>query len=100
MFFLGVCAIFQITFLPGFLILRMFKLKKGIIQTFIFSFALSLVFNHLFVVLLTHLRINYSFFYYILFVVEMIVFGLLIFKTLNIPLDDSLSLDCRNLSLM
>lgn len=90
MFFLGVCAIFQITFLPGFLILRLFKLKKGIIQTFIFSFALSLIFNHLFVVLLTHLRINYSFLYYILFVVEMIVFGLLIIRTLNIPLDESI----------
>ncbi len=88
MFFLGICAVFQITFLPGFLILRQFKLKKGIIQTFIFSFALSLTLNHVFVVLLTHFRINYSFFYYILFIAEMVAFVSFIYKDLNKSFDE------------
>lgn len=87
MFFLGICALFQITFLPGFLILSQFKLKKGIIQTFIFSFALSLVFNHLFVIILTHLRINYSFIYYILFITEILLFVFLSINKLHTPFE-------------
>jgi len=67
MFVLGMLSILQITFLPGFLILKTAKINKGIIQTLVFSFALSLISNHIFVVILTHLGINYSIFHYLLF---------------------------------
>src|SRR6266571_2667980 len=45
--FLGFCSLFQISFLPGYLCLRAFRLPaRGLLQTVIYSFALTLVANH------------------------------------------------------
>lgn len=52
MFLLGLVSIIQITLLPGLLILKIYKVNKGFIQNLVLSFALSLIFNHIFVVLL------------------------------------------------
>jgi hypothetical protein len=86
MFILGLLSIFQITFLPGLVIQKIAKINKGILQTIIFSFALSLVFNHLFVIILTHLGINYSIFHYILFAIEIVALIILYSADLNQPI--------------
>ena len=57
MFFFGMLGALQTTFLPGFIILKFFKLEKSTIQTLAFSFGLSQVFNYLLVFLLTLLGI-------------------------------------------
>ena len=57
MLFLGIIAIFQILFLPGFLILRRMKLRGGFLQTLLFTVGLSLVANYCLVFLLTVLGI-------------------------------------------
>ncbi len=88
MYILGVLSLFQILVLPGLLFLRLFKFKKGILQGLIYSFALSLIFNHLVVVLLTHLRANNPWIHYIIFLIEV---GLLIYlnrSEIFKPLDD------------
>jgi len=53
MFLLGVAAFFQVTFLPGFLFLKLSKKRFSHLQTLIFSFALSLIINYLLVLMLT-----------------------------------------------
>jgi len=70
MFFLGLCAVFQITFLPGILILEFFKLRKGFIQTLVSAFGLSLIVNHLLVFLITSLSLNITYTFYVIFICE------------------------------
>ncbi|MBS1250820.1 MAG: hypothetical protein MAG431_02417 [Chloroflexi bacterium] len=91
MFILGLLSVIQVTFLPGILILKAFKVKKGFLQTLIFSFGLSLVANHLLVVLLTHLRINYSYLHYLLFAIELGLLWRLYLKNLSMPIGEVLS---------
>ncbi|MFC1894318.1 hypothetical protein ACFLYH_00025 [Candidatus Dependentiae bacterium] len=55
MFLLGVLSLIQIAFLPGFLLLRLFKLKLSLFITLIFSFALSLISNYVSIFFLTAL---------------------------------------------
>jgi len=74
--FFGILSFIQITFLPGILILKAFKIKPGFIQTLVFSFALSLISNHLIVFAITTLGFNISYTYYIIFIIEL----LLVFK--------------------
>lgn len=88
MFILGLLSIIQITFLPGILILKAFRIKKGFIQTLIFSFALSLITNHLIVVLLTHLRINYSASHYIIFAIELVLLWRFYLRNLSMPIGE------------
>ena len=57
MFLLGLCSILQIVFLPGFLILRGLRLDVGPVRTWIWSFALSLIVNHVLVLGLVLLKI-------------------------------------------
>lgn len=54
MLLLGVLAIWQAVFLPGYLCLRALRFStRGLLQTFLYSFALSLLANHLGVYALT-----------------------------------------------
>ncbi len=69
-FILGSLSLIQILFLPGVILLKLFKLRRGVIQTIVFAFGLSLVFNFLWVLLLTLLKINFPALHYILFAVE------------------------------
>jgi len=98
MFILGLFSIIQITLLPGLLIQKLVKLNKGIIQTLVYSFALSLIFNHLFVVTLTHLGINYSILHYILFAVEIGALIYLYSSDLKQPIGEVLGQKYRKLS--
>jgi hypothetical protein len=69
-FFLGVLSLVQVLFLPGIILLKLFNLKRGMIQTIVFAFGLSLVFNFLWVLLLTSLKINFPIVHYGLFMIE------------------------------
>ncbi len=86
MFILGMLSLIQIVLLPGSIILKLLKISKGFIQNLVLSFALSLIFNHIFVVLLTHLGINFPVFHYLLFICEVVVFGYLFAADLKEPL--------------
>jgi hypothetical protein len=83
MLLLGLLSILQITLLPGILTLKAFKLQKNIIQTILFSFALSLIVNHLIVFGMTAIGIDISLAFYILFAIEIIAFLRLYAKPLN-----------------
>jgi hypothetical protein len=48
-FFLGALSVFQMVFLPGFLILAFLKMNDGFLRTWVLSFALSLLVNHVLV---------------------------------------------------
>ena len=54
---LGFCALLQIVFLPGFLLVRARRWSDGALQTLLLSFALSLLLNFLLVMLLVGLRL-------------------------------------------
>jgi len=71
MLLLGLLSFIQITFLPGILILKVFKIKPSFIQTLGFSFALSLISNHLIVFAITTFGLNISYTYYIIFIIEL-----------------------------
>ena len=83
MLLLGLLSILQITFLPGILILKTFKIQKNIIQTILFSFALSLIVNHLIVFGVTAIGIDITLAFYILFAIEIIAFLRLYANPLN-----------------
>lgn len=69
-FILGCMALVQIVFLPGLILLKLFKLRRGVVQTIVFAFGLSLIFNFLWVFLLVIFKINFPTLHYILFAVE------------------------------
>ena len=47
---LGVLSILQIVFLPGYLLVRVLRLRGGVLATLVLAFALSLIANHALVV--------------------------------------------------
>jgi hypothetical protein len=98
MFILGLLSVIQVTFLPGLVIQKIAKINKGFLQTIIYSFALSLVFNHLFVIILTHLGINFSIFHYILFAIEIVLLFFLFSADLNQPVGKLISQKVNNVS--
>jgi hypothetical protein len=85
MFILGLCSIFQMIFLPGFLVLKPFKID-GIIRFIIFSFALSLTINYCMVLVLTVLGLYTRTMLFIIFVIEMLVFIKMVHPLLNQPI--------------
>lgn len=91
MFLLGLLSVLQITFLPGFLLLKPFNVKNNIIQTIIFSLALSLIANHLIVFVATAVGVNLSSVYYILFAIEIILLFKLYAPTLAQSLAETTS---------
>ena len=72
-FFLGFLSLIQIVFLPGLIIIRLFKLKNGVIQALVYAFGLSLIFNSLWIFLITIFKINYPEIHYGLFIIEIIL---------------------------
>ena len=81
MVFLGILSFIQISFLPGFLVIRSFK-KPGlnIVQTLTFSLALSLLINYLFIFIFVSLKIFLPVTVYILLLLEFLYFVYLIIK--------------------
>jgi hypothetical protein len=71
MFLLGLLSIVQVAFLPGYLVLRCFNLDRGLIRVLVWSFALSLVINHLLVAGLVVLGIYHSATLYLVFAAEL-----------------------------
>jgi hypothetical protein len=87
MVILGNLAIIQMVFLPGFLLLQLFKLKKiGFFSTLIFSFGLSLLANYTGVFLLTSFRFYTSPVVYAIFALECIFLIKVLWLTLITPL--------------
>ena len=74
MFLLGILSLFQITIIPGLILLKLLKIKTGsIIQSFLYSFGLSLYSNYLFVCILTYLKLYIATNVYILFCIEIML---------------------------
>jgi len=84
MFLLGICSIFQMIFLPGFLVIKPLNIQ-GKIRILIFSFALSLIMNYLIVFLLVRLGLYIRTIVLIIFVIEMLIFLIMIYPSLNQP---------------
>ncbi len=57
MFFLGVLALFQIVFLPGFLLLTALRYREGFLKTVLLSFGLSITINYFLILTLTFLHL-------------------------------------------
>ncbi|MCK4650936.1 hypothetical protein KAT08_02050 [Candidatus Babeliales bacterium] len=85
MFIEGILSIFQVTFLPGFLLLKLFNLKNNFLEKIIFSFGLSLIVNYLGVFALTSLGIYIRSVIITIFFLEIFLFFYLVsvFKYLN-----------------
>ncbi len=96
--FLGILSFIQITFLPGILILKAFQIKSGFIQTLVFSFALSLISNHLIVLVITTLGLNISYSYTIIFIIELFLVYKLYKNFFKSPLEDIFSTRSTQLS--
>jgi len=86
LFLLGVLSIFQVAFLPGYLVIRLLKIADRLLKTLILSFSVSLVVNHYLVVLLTAIGIYNRTAIFSIFVGEMAVFVWLTRHHLNMPL--------------
>ena len=67
---LGVLAIMQIVFLPGYLLTRVLRLRGGTLTTLVLAFALSLVANHVLIVGLVVLGIYRPALIYAIFATE------------------------------
>ena len=57
MFALGMLAVFQVTLLPGLLLIRFFPSKRGFIQNLTYVFSLSMLANYVGVLILTALKL-------------------------------------------
>lgn len=80
MFLSGFFSIFQITIIPGIILLKLFKIKTiSTIQLLLYSFGLSLFSNYLIVCLLTWLKLYTSSIIYILFSIEAVYLFFLFF---------------------
>ena len=75
MFLLGLLSLVQILFLPGFLVLKLLKVKSdSLIQRFLYTFGISLSVNYFLVCLLVFLRIYIDLTIFIIFFIELFVF--------------------------
>lgn len=75
MFILGCVSILQASFFPGFLVIRKLRMNDGLLRTLLLSFPLSLIINHLVVLLLTTLHIYNRSTILTLFGAEIILFA-------------------------
>ena len=87
MFTLGILSFIQITLLPGILILKFFKINKGILQNLIYTFGLSLITNYLLVFVITTIGINISYSFYFIFSLELLAIFMLYSSSLSNPLE-------------
>ena len=83
MFLQGILSLFQIIFLPGFLLLRLFKLKLNFFISIIFSFALSLIANYVSIFTLTALGLYTRTFVYSAFFIEVAIFLYLFLESIK-----------------
>ena len=75
MFLLGLLSFVQILFLPGFLIIKIFRIKSdSSIQKFLYLFGLSLSFNYFLVSALVFLKIYFALTIFIIFFIEILIF--------------------------
>lgn len=75
MILLGILALLQISFIPGFLLLRILKLSEGYLATVLLSFGLSLSINYYIVFILTasHIYNRWSLFAIVIFEVVLLI---------------------------
>ena len=72
---LGFLSLLQIIWLPGFLILKAFKLRtNGFIQIYLYTFGISLSFNYFLVCTLVFLKIYVALTIFIIFFIEILIF--------------------------
>jgi hypothetical protein len=77
----AVAAFFQLTFIPGFIFLKFFRLRNtGFLGTIIYSFGLSLLINYLLVYHLTLAGIYVPVTVYAILVIELILAVILVLK--------------------
>src|SRR5262245_57317312 len=86
MFLLGMLSVLQISFLPGYLIVRALRMDNGAIKTWILSFTLSVLFNQWLVVALVTIHGYYSLTVYAIFAVELGILGWMEFAGLGTPI--------------
>jgi hypothetical protein len=98
---LGNLAVIQIIFLPGFLLLQPFKLKKvGIFSTLIFSFGLSLLANYTGIFLLTALGLYTAPVIYAICALECILLIKVLWPAFSTPLQQAATDGLANLRSM
>ena len=84
MFILGMLSVIQVTFLPGILILRAFKVQKGVVTTLVYSLGLSLMANYIGVFIFTALGLYTSLLMYIIFFLEILLALWLYWESLSV----------------
>jgi hypothetical protein len=89
MFLLGILSLFQIAFIPGLILTKLLNIKtRNSIQTFLYSFGLSLYFNYLLICVLTYFKIYTPFIIYFIFIIEI---GLIVYLILKKKIEFSLN---------
>lgn len=84
MLFWGMLSLVQVLFLPGFILLQIFRNKHwGQLEKVVFSFALSLIFNYSLVLVLTTLGLYHRWIVLLVFLIELIFSGWLAFTWLR-----------------
>src|SRR5262245_44762997 len=86
MLLLGILSVLQISFLPGYLIVRALRMDDGAIKTWILSFTLSVLFNHWLVVALVTMHGYHGLTVYAIFAVELGILGWMEFAGLGTPI--------------
>ena len=72
MFILGIIGVLQVTWLPGFILLRIANIRTSRIGSVVFGFGLSLTLNYVLVLILTTLKIFYQWLLYIVIGLEIV----------------------------
>ncbi len=80
MFLLGILSLLQITFLPGYLLLRILRLRPGGIAELLVSIPLSMVVNHFLVVGLVLARCYVPVAMYVVLAIEVAAIGFLAWR--------------------
>jgi hypothetical protein len=81
MLFLGFLSVLQLAFVPGYIVLSVFRFdQKSLSQTLVYSFALSLLVNYLLVYLLAALGLYQAATIYMILAVEWIYLGYLLYR--------------------
>jgi hypothetical protein len=73
MLLLGIIGVVQVTWLPGFLFLKIGKIRTNWISNLVFGFALSLIFNYLLVLILATFKIFFQWILILLIVIEALI---------------------------
>lgn len=90
-FFIGMLSIVQMIFLPGFLLIRVLKLRLPLLSILILSFALSWVLNYMFVMVLTIFHFYQPIVLWPMIVLEIIAVTALCWRQGHVPVSQILS---------